>query len=69
MSPALVGSWQPLIESVAARLLEASVWGAALALGVWALCALVPDLPAVWRRWLWWSRGSWPAATARGRSR
>ena len=54
MSLAVPGPWQPLVESVAARLLEASLWGAGLALGVWALCALVPELPAVWRRWLWW---------------
>ena len=54
MSPGVAGSWQPLVEAAAGRLLEASLWGAGLALGVWALCALVPDLPAAWRRWLWW---------------
>src|SRR5688572_26124912 len=55
MSAAFGWTTQALVEGLAERLIEASLWGGALALGVWALCALVPGLPAAWRRWLWWA--------------
>ena len=55
MSAVFGWSTEPLVEGAAGRLLEASLWGGALAVGVWALCALVPGVPAAWRRWLWWA--------------
>lgn len=43
-----------MLESLAGRLLEASVVGGALVLMVWIACRLLPGLPPVLRCWLWW---------------
>ena len=43
-----------LLSGVAERLVETSIVGGLLALGVWTLCRLAPALPPAVRCWLWW---------------